>query len=163
MSYCSRLTRPPLNAGRTPHIADSRANDDHQSSILEPALFHSLDDVDNAVLLADVAIVGIVDTLFFSKTRALEHIPIGGGFDEYHVEKAKVGPCAATFAQRLVDAMHPVVHRDLVETPLHRLRFEKVNIEQSLCHSLIGRELDRAAGGHEDVLAHRAIGYHACT
>jgi len=30
MSYCSRLTRSPLDAGRTPHPADARSNDDHQ-------------------------------------------------------------------------------------------------------------------------------------
>ena len=73
----SEITRPPADATGSPHIANARGDDDHQIAVLEPPLLFPLDDVDDAILLTDVSIVGVVNALLFRKAQPLEHIAVG--------------------------------------------------------------------------------------
>ena len=76
-----------------------------------------------------------------------------------HVEVAQVGTGVTTLAQRFVNAVHPVVHRDRVQPILHGFRLDQVEVEQPLGAGRIIGEAHGAAGRDEYMVRHGAVGH----
>lgn len=77
------LAQSPFDTSSPPNVADACADDDHHVSAYQPVLFHALDNVDDAVLFANVSIVYVIDALFSSQLLTMPTDTCSGKFIVY--------------------------------------------------------------------------------
>ena len=94
-----------------------------------------------------------------------QHLTMTGRFHQRHVEEVdivtRIRCPVAVLARSIqcgINALQPVLDRDLAQSRLHGFGFHQPEFVITVCDSCIGRVLDRSAGRYDHVPTHRAIG-----